>query len=421
MYCINCGKEIPNGSNYCSFCGTRLNKTSPISLQVLLNHFHNYVREHKVLSITLAIWIFIHLCLYIFSSPRRYNHNVFHDISGGFFPFNGEKTLAFDIDVYDFSELFFYAILLPILVLILHKYCIYGIVYIKNIIFLFFNWCKKHKVASSLSVYVIWLIINLIVYLLSPNELYSPKDFFYPFWGSLYDVINGNYDGVYFSDIGTYDFFEFFVYVLLIPLLFLCIITILLAFKSNWIKDTIRGLFVRGGKLDNRYFYYLNEKNNTKIYKRKEGFKSEESGKMPQTFNWLLIMHFIGDVLICGFILFLCSSIWILWLLIAFGPDSNISNESIYEGCVAVLCIILIINALGHSLILFRYRKKKFPKSLMAIPSVVLELFTICLCLFIHYNEIFEFLDYAIRGMIYLSIVNFFTLIGFLLFPVQSD
>lgn len=66
-----------------------------------------------------------------------------------------------------------------------------------------------------LTLYLIWVIINILCWMFGKRSVYynydyhSPKEFFFPF-------TDDNY--TYFFDIDFYDGTEFFVYVLLIPL-----------------------------------------------------------------------------------------------------------------------------------------------------------------------------------------------------------
>ena len=119
MYCRNCGKELPIGSNYCPDCGAKQNLIVNDSKIRLPKIFSN----HKKLSYAYIVWFLAHLTLFISSSKLN---------TEGFYPWNkplndiltylfGGKSSYFIYDfswfdkynVYDFSEFFVYTILLP--------------------------------------------------------------------------------------------------------------------------------------------------------------------------------------------------------------------------------------------------------------------------------------------------------------------
>ncbi len=125
MYCRYCGKEIPNDSNFCPNCGEK-QKENVSGFKLRMPQFIN---EHKKISYVYIGWGLIHVALFLFSSPTGH-HYVYgnrrdYDLSNGFYPYNksigdildGQSyNLAFfdNIDVYDFSEFFFYTILVPV-------------------------------------------------------------------------------------------------------------------------------------------------------------------------------------------------------------------------------------------------------------------------------------------------------------------
>lgn len=142
MYCKKCGKELPQDSNFCPFCGTGVSTD---------NSYYKYsipdiVLKNKKYFITYGIWIVINVFLWALSSPIKikyinsnigkyvdleYTNNnhrrIEKDLSDGFYPFDKSiadildgKTFHFslseNIDVYDFSEFFFYTIIIPIFI-----------------------------------------------------------------------------------------------------------------------------------------------------------------------------------------------------------------------------------------------------------------------------------------------------------------
>ena len=130
MYCIKCGKEIPDNSSYCPFCGKRqTNDKEGFSLSKL-------VVKYKVILLLYLVWCFIHIGLFLSSKPQKGEYHIGfaqyeeYDQSIGFYPFDialSDLILGgkywFDpinnINVYDATELFFYTILLPSITLLL--------------------------------------------------------------------------------------------------------------------------------------------------------------------------------------------------------------------------------------------------------------------------------------------------------------
>ena len=139
MYCRYCGKEIPDDSKFCSSCGkhTQGKKYSSEAFKKLI-HYKNSLFIY-------CVWCIIHIGLFLFAKPTgKYeeqsgfiggnfeSYNDSYDHSGGFYPFDTSLSnviqgkrfwchLIDNIDVYDTSELFFYTIILPVLLLFLVK------------------------------------------------------------------------------------------------------------------------------------------------------------------------------------------------------------------------------------------------------------------------------------------------------------
>lgn len=120
MYCRYCGKELPNDSNFCPNSGAK-QKESVSGHKARLPQFIN---EHKKVSYAYLVWVLVHIALFLFSSPKGHQDGFDYDLSYGFYPYNesiggildGQYynfSLFDNIDVYDFSEFFFYTILVP--------------------------------------------------------------------------------------------------------------------------------------------------------------------------------------------------------------------------------------------------------------------------------------------------------------------
>ena len=116
MYCRYCGKELLYDSNFCPNCGKKQKESNVPSL-FGRNKFIEVVKTRKKTAYLYSAWFLVNLCLFIFSKPKGSD-------SGDFYPFSRPLGEIFDgrsfyvnilaVDRYDFSELFFYVIFLPV-------------------------------------------------------------------------------------------------------------------------------------------------------------------------------------------------------------------------------------------------------------------------------------------------------------------
>ncbi len=127
MYCKYCGKELPENSKFCPNCGKKLDvdvfRKDKIQLSLDFGKYSKRICFY-------ILWFLLNIGLLISAKPGKHNGRMLS--AEGFYPFDksiGEvfqgKDFNFsplwNIDVYDFSEFFFYAILLPFIILIFVK------------------------------------------------------------------------------------------------------------------------------------------------------------------------------------------------------------------------------------------------------------------------------------------------------------
>lgn len=140
MYCRNCGKELPDNSNFCPECGTKQNVIPDNKIYI-----PKFIKKHQKLSYAYVAWCLIHFTLFISSSKR---------IPEGFYPwdkplstmlsyywegkesmpqyFSYSFSLFDESNVYDILELFSYTILFPIIIYGLVKLCPFILLYLKQ-------------------------------------------------------------------------------------------------------------------------------------------------------------------------------------------------------------------------------------------------------------------------------------------------
>ena len=116
MYCKYCGKELPNDSNFCPNCGKRQN-ASNLPIHFGTNTYVEAVKAHKRIVYFYSIWFLANFCLFVFSTPKGNDSSDFYPFSCPLGDIFGGKYFYVNIlavDRYDFSELFFYVIFLPV-------------------------------------------------------------------------------------------------------------------------------------------------------------------------------------------------------------------------------------------------------------------------------------------------------------------
>lgn len=121
MYCRYCGKELPNDSNFCHNCGKKV-KDSITLESVKTSKFVEFMRVHKKALYLYFSWLLLNVCLLIFAIPKGTNQNG-SIYRADFYPFTRPLAEIFEgknfyvnilkVERYDFSELFFYVVLLP--------------------------------------------------------------------------------------------------------------------------------------------------------------------------------------------------------------------------------------------------------------------------------------------------------------------
>lgn len=116
MYCINCGKSIPENSQFCPHCGTKQksenilksdevnNKENEETLEIKIKKFIN---DNKNFVVFYLIWFFFHLVFLCYDS-NKYDKEEF-------WPFSNAE-----LRYYDLSEFVVYLII-PIVILALWK------------------------------------------------------------------------------------------------------------------------------------------------------------------------------------------------------------------------------------------------------------------------------------------------------------
>lgn len=119
MYCKNCGKEIPDDSKFCQHCGSSQTKQGNY-----INFLSKYYNKYKNYIGIYAIWVVTNIILYYYGTDGGEGIMVRRDV---FYPFTYYKDdfPYFDSRFYDITELLFYSILLPLVL-------IYGIKFYKK-------------------------------------------------------------------------------------------------------------------------------------------------------------------------------------------------------------------------------------------------------------------------------------------------
>ena len=115
MYCRHCGKEIPDDSKFCQYCGGKQEIENPTNNSISGEQDEkdkkvieiptiktNFSDKTKAVIFIYAVWVVLNAyCLFA---------GNYHDWSGNyFFPFTDD-----DLDSYDFSEFVVYVIGIPL-------------------------------------------------------------------------------------------------------------------------------------------------------------------------------------------------------------------------------------------------------------------------------------------------------------------
>ena len=152
MYCRYCGKEIPENAIFCPNCGKK--QYGDTSNKVY--SWFNRLGKYKTILFFYVVWCLIHIGLFVFSpfgKTYKSYYGYTHYKVDEFYPFNTSLSRILkggeflcdplsNIRVYDFSELFFYVILMPFL--------IYSFAKIVAMLIRFFRYCY-HSAKQKLS------------------------------------------------------------------------------------------------------------------------------------------------------------------------------------------------------------------------------------------------------------------------------
>ena len=224
MFCQKCGKEVLSNSNYCPNCGAKIGQSN--STNGILTWLQNKFIKHKGVLAAYGIWLLIHITLWIFSNSNKESSTAFYPFNHPLSKFWDAKfSLIDNIDVYDFSEFFFYIIFLPIIIIGVNYY--FPSLFKKaNLI----NYIKKHKIAAI--TYGVWTFIHILLYAFSPDGVLCRKDDFYPF-----ETIYGDEIEISFTETSSYDGSEFFFYVLVFPIIIIGFGKLLIRFFDFINKD----------------------------------------------------------------------------------------------------------------------------------------------------------------------------------------
>ena len=120
MYCRYCGKELPDDSNFCPNCGAKQKEDSKVGPNISFGILST-IKEHKKFFYIFLAWFLLHTTLYISSEKydscddQFYPFDLpFSDVIKGYTP--EIEFLGSSINYYDFTELFAYVILLPLVI-----------------------------------------------------------------------------------------------------------------------------------------------------------------------------------------------------------------------------------------------------------------------------------------------------------------